>query len=59
MAVYASIFLLVIIGINFEKLKGWIDWINDKLAILTPILVGAVVAYLCTPLVRFFQKKRH
>lgn len=55
--VFASLFLLAIIAINFEKFEVWIDWINEKINILAPILIGSVIAYLCTPLVRFFQKK--
>ena len=52
---YAVIFLLVVLMMNFEKFSAFTDWMNDKLSVFTPILLGAVFAYLCNPLVKFFQ----
>ncbi len=54
--VYAIVLLLAIIMMNFEKFSTFIDWINDKLSVFTPIILGAIIAYLCTPLVRLYQK---
>lgn len=53
---YAIVLLLAIIMMNFEKFSTFIDWINDKLSVFTPIILGAIIAYLCTPLVRAYQK---
>lgn len=52
---YAVIFLLVILMMNFERFSAFTDWMNDKLSVFAPILLGAVFAYLCNPLVKFFQ----
>ena len=53
--VYAVVFLLVVLMLNFERLNSFTTWMNDKLSVFSPILLGAIVAYLCNPLVRFFQ----
>ena len=52
---YAIIFLLVILMMNFEKFNTFTNWLNEKLSVFNPIIIGAVIAYLCNPLVRFFQ----
>ena len=54
--VYAVILLLAIIMMNFEKFTAFTTWLNDKLDVFTPIVLGGIIAYLCTPLVKFFQK---
>lgn len=54
--VYAVILLLAIIMMNFEKFTAFTTWLNDKLNVFTPIVLGAIIAYLCTPLVKLFQK---
>lgn len=53
--VYAVVLLLLILMLNFEKFNSFTAWMNDKLSVFTPILIGAVISYLCNPLVHFFQ----
>jgi predicted PurR-regulated permease PerM len=55
--VYALLIFLFIFIVNFDKFSTWIQWINDKLNVFTPIIIGAIIAYLCVPLVKFFQNK--
>ncbi len=55
--VYAIVFLFTIIMMNFEKFNTFTNWLNGKLDIFTPIFLGAILAYLCNPLVKFFQQK--
>ena len=52
---YAVIFLLIVFMMNFEKFSTFTTWLNDKLSVFSPILIGGVIAYLCNPLVKFFQ----
>lgn len=54
--VYAIVLLLAIIMMNFEKFTAFTNWLNDRLSVFTPIILGAIIAYLCKPLVNFFQK---
>ena len=54
-AVYAVLVLLFVLIVNFDKFSAWGTWINQKFDVFTPIIIGAILAYLCTPLVRFFQ----
>ena len=54
--VYAIVFLFIIFMMNFEKFSGFTRWVNEKLDVFTPIILGAIFAYICTPLVKFFQK---
>lgn len=56
LVVYAIVFLLVVLMLNFERFNSFTTWMNEKLSVFTPILLGAIIAYLCNPLVRFFQK---
>ena len=55
--VYAILILLVVIITNFEKFSAFFAWINEKIAILSPIVIGAIIAYLVSSLVRLFQNK--
>ena len=52
---YAIVFLLIVFMMNFEKFNAFTEWMNEKLSVFTPIIIGAVFAYLCNPLVKFFQ----
>jgi predicted PurR-regulated permease PerM len=54
--IYAVAFMFIIVMMNFEKFDTFITWLNDKLSVFTPILLGAIFAYLCTPLVKLFQR---
>ncbi len=55
-AIYAVLVLLFVLIVNFDKFSAWGNWIKDKFDVFTPIIIGAILAYLCAPLVRFFQK---
>lgn len=53
--IYAILILLFVLIVNFDKFQAFGQWANDKFSVFTPIIVGAIIAYLCTPLVRIFQ----
>ena len=55
--IYAILILLVVVITNFDRFSGFNSWINEKFSVLTPIVIGGVIAYICTFLVRFFQNK--
>ena len=55
--VYAILILLFILIVNFEKFKAFFSALGNGLAIFAPIFIGAIIAYLCLPLVRLFQNK--
>lgn len=55
--IYAILILLVVIITNFDRFSAFYEWLNGKLAVLTPIIIGGVIAYFCTCLVRFFQNR--
>lgn len=55
--IYAVLVLVFILIANFEKFSMFFQWVNDKLSVFSPIIVGAIIAYLATPLVRLFQNK--
>ena len=54
--VYAIVFMFIVFMMNFEKFSTFTNWLNDRLDVFTPIVLGAIFAYLCTPLVKFFQR---
>ncbi len=53
-AVYAALALLLTIIINNREISLWI---NKMLSVLAPLIVGAAIAYLCSPILNFFEKK--
>ena len=53
--VYAILILFVVVITNFDRFAGFNEWINDKISVLSPIIFGGIIAYICTFLVRFFQ----
>ncbi len=53
-AVYAVLVLLFIIIVNNEVISAWL---KDTLAVLAPLIVGAVIAYLCNPLLKLFERR--
>ncbi len=55
--VYAILILAFILIVNFDKFNVFFSAIGDKLSIFAPIFIGAVIAYLCVPLVRLFQTR--
>lgn len=54
---YAVLILLVVIITNFDRFSTFYEWLNNKLAVLSPIIIGAVIAYISSSLVRLFQNK--
>ncbi len=55
--IYAVLMLLFILVVNFDKFSAFASVIGDKLSIFAPIIIGAIIAYLCIPLVRLYQNK--
>lgn len=53
-AVYAILFLILMLIINRTKLGSWLDSI---LLLFRPILIGLALAYLLNPFFRFFERK--
>ena len=55
--VYALLILLVVVITNFDRFSSFYNWLDEKFSVLSPIIIGGVVAYICTALVRFFQNR--
>ena len=55
--VYAVLILLVVIITNFDRFAVFYEWLNVKFAILSPIFIGAIIAYISNSLVRLFQNR--
>ncbi len=55
--VYALLILLVVIITNFDRFFAFYEWLDEKLSVLTPIIIGGVIAYFSTALVRLFQNR--
>ena len=53
-AVYAVLFLILMLIINRTKLGSWLD---SVLLLFRPILIGLALAYLLNPFFRFFERK--
>ena len=51
---YAVIFTLLLLISHIDAVKTWVAYV---LAILRPILIGLVIAYLANPFFRFFERK--
>ena len=51
---YAVIFTFLLLISHIEAVKVWVAYV---LAILRPILIGLVIAYLTNPFFRFFERK--
>ena len=54
-SVYAVLILLFVLIVNFDKFSAWGQWINKQFDVFSPIIIGAILAYLCVPLVNFFR----
>lgn len=52
--VYAVLFLALLVISNLTQLIGWF---YSLLRLFRPVLIGLVVAYLCNPFFRFFERK--
>lgn len=52
--VYAVAMLLVLLISNLTQLNAWLGGI---LTILRPVIIGLVLAYLCNPIFRLFERK--
>ena len=55
--VYAVLILLFILVVNFDKFGAFFTIVGDKLSVFAPIFIGAVLAYLCCPLIRWYQDR--
>ncbi len=53
-AVYAVLAMLLAIIINNRAI---VSWINGTLSVIAPIIIGAAIAYLCSPVMRLFEDK--
>lgn len=54
LGVYAILFLALLLISNLTDVVGWLYSI---LRLFRPLLIGLVVAYLCNPFFRFFERK--
>ena len=54
LGVYAILFLALLLISNLTDVVGWLYSI---LSLFRPLLIGLVVAYLCNPFFRFFERK--
>lgn len=55
--VYAVLILLFVLIVNIDQFSTFGKWLKEQLSVFSPIIVGAIIAYLCTPLVRMLQNK--
>lgn len=53
-AVYAALFLLLVLVINRSRLG---DWMDGVLLLFRPILIGLALAYLLNPFFRFYERR--
>ena len=53
-AVIAITIVVVLVGVNFSTVKAIFNKIS---AILSPIIIGLIIAYICNPLMSFYEKK--
>ena len=51
-AIYAILALFVIIVCNNDTIS---NWIRNVLSVLSPIIVGLAIAYICTPVLTLFE----
>ncbi len=52
--IYAVVFFAVILIANLQAINSWIASVLD---VLSPVLIGLVIAYLGNPFFRFFERK--
>lgn len=52
--VYALLFLAIILIANLGKINAWL---TDALRLLRPLLIGLILAYLCNPFFRLFERR--
>lgn len=53
-AVFAITLLFVFIVLHLDRLN---EWLGSLLFILRPVLIGLVLAYLCNPIFRLFERR--
>ncbi len=53
-AVYAVAMLFLLFIINLESIN---HWLGNILTVFRPVLIGLVLAYLCNPMFRLFERK--
>jgi len=52
--VYALLFMAIILIANLGKIN---EWLTGVLRLLRPLLIGLVLAYLCNPFFRLFERR--
>ncbi|MBQ2735760.1 MAG: AI-2E family transporter [Clostridia bacterium] len=52
--VYLALFLALVWIINIQAINAWLKSVID---LLSPVLIGLVLAYLCNPIFRLFEQK--
>ncbi len=52
--IYAALFLFTVSIINLPSFNAWL---GKVLTLLRPLIIGLVLAYLCNPFFRFFERK--
>ncbi len=52
--IYALLFLLIIVTANIDAIN---KWVGSVLLLLRPVIIGLVLAYLCNPFFRFYERK--
>ena len=52
--VYAAAMLLLVFIVNFDALNAWL---SGALTVFRPLLIGLVLAYLCNPFFRLYERK--
>lgn len=55
--VYAVLILLFILVVNFDKFSAFFTIVGNKLSVFASIFIGAILAYLCCPLIRWYQDR--
>ncbi len=53
-AVIAIATLIVLIGVNFSTVRN--IW-NSFTVVLSPVVIGLIIAYICNPIMRFYEQK--
>lgn len=52
--VYAALALFFYVIVNNKAISSWI---NSVLAVLAPLIIGALIAYFCSPIMNMFERR--
>ena len=53
-AIYAALLFLIVWTVNLQKVNAWLGTV---LLILRPVLIGLVLAYICNPFFRLYERR--